>query len=381
MEHQHRLRIAIDGPASSGKGTVGALLAERLGYLFIDTGAMYRAVALLAVQAGLDLTDDLAVEALAEKATIKFRRSARARPHGYATLLNGVDVSEDIRSPEIDVASSKVAILPRVRDALVKKQRQFAQTGGVVMEGRDIATVVMPDADVKIYLTASVEERARRRYAQRVARGLSANMNELIAELAERDRRDSERTFGPLTRVPDALVFDSSGLTPEETVTQLESEIHRRFPEINIHPECAVRAVIVNSQGQVLLIRSSKKWQGSYVLPGGRVQPYETLEAALRREIKEEVGLDIRVHRFVKVTEDIVPPSCRKGEMPHHLVLVDFLCEATSLEVQVDGSEAEEYVWRYPAEILPSETTESTHSLLQRIQNEIATVLSQESGE
>jgi cytidylate kinase len=370
MKKRQRLRIAIDGPASSGKGTVGALLAERLGCLFVDTGAMYRAVALLAVREGVNLADDIAVGSLAESATIEFRHSMGTQPHGYATVLNGVDVSEAIRSPEIDVASSKVAVLSTVRDVLVKKQKRIAQASGVVMEGRDIATVVIPDADVKIYLTASVEERARRRYEQRVARGLPASMEKLIEELAVRDQRDSKRSVGPLTRAPGAFVFDSSGLTVEETVARLEAEIRCRFPSIDTRPECAVRAAILNSRGQVLLIRSKEKWHGRYVCPGGRVETYETLEAALQREVKEEVGLDVRVQRLVGVTEDISSLCCSEGDVPHHVIFVDFLCEPVSRSIQLDQNEAEECTWVYPTRVSPAQTTRSTYSLLQKVHRE-----------
>lgn len=229
MSDNCRLRIAIDGPASCGKGTAAFLLAERIGYLFADTGAMYRTIALLAIRAGLNLLDNDGVGELAEKTTIAFRYMD-IPGIGPATLADEVDVSSDIRSPEVDVASSKVAVLPRVREALVNKQRYIAIAGRVVMEGRDIATIVIPDAEVKIYLTASVEERARRRYLQRRARGVVADLDELINELTERDQRDSERSIGPLAVAPDAVIVDSTFLSVEETVDKLEQVISQRFP-------------------------------------------------------------------------------------------------------------------------------------------------------
>lgn len=143
------------------------------------------------------------------------------------------------------------------------------------------------------------------------------------------------------------------------------------FCESALHPECAVRAIVVNSRGQVLLIRSTRKWSGNYVFPGGRVKLYETLDEALRRELKEEVGLEIETCRFAGVAEDIQPPPLGEGQLLHHLVILNFLCTTTSQEVEIDGIEAEEFTWEYPESVLPFQVTSSTYRLLQDIQMDL----------
>jgi cytidylate kinase len=207
-EGQRRVVVAIDGPAGAGKSTVARRLAERLGFIYIDTGAMYRAVALWALRQGIDTRDMYRMEQLALAADIKLA-------HGKI-LLNGEDVSEAIRSPEVGNGASRVAVLPGVRRALVAKQRAVGERSSVVMEGRDIGTVVFPDAAVKIFLDARPEERVRRRLLEEKAKGAAIDESALAKQMDERDRRDSTRADAPLTQAPDAIYLDSSALNIDE---------------------------------------------------------------------------------------------------------------------------------------------------------------------
>ncbi|MDR7420075.1 MAG: (d)CMP kinase [Armatimonadota bacterium] len=206
--------IAIDGPTASGKSTVARAIARRLGLEYLDTGAMYRSVALVATQQGLDLNDAPAMTRLASTLRIE------SRPNGAGdrTLVDGRDVTEAIRAPEVSTAASVVSALPGVRAALVARQRERAASGGIVMEGRDIGTVVLPDADLKIFLEATLEARARRRHAELQARGVSISLEEVQRQEAERDRRDATRTHSPLRPARDAVVIDTTALTPDEVV-------------------------------------------------------------------------------------------------------------------------------------------------------------------
>lgn len=204
--------IAIDGPAGAGKSTIARRLAARLGYIYIDTGAMYRAVALWALRQSVQLDDMHRLDQLAQAAEIRFESA------GDRVFLNGEDVSDLIRDPQVSAASSQVAAVPAVRRALLGKQRELAESSNVVMEGRDIGTVVFPDAKLKIYLDADRGERVRRRTEQ------TGGESERIAQqLAERDERDQTRSEAPLTQAPDAIYVDSTGL-PLEAV---EEEILR----------------------------------------------------------------------------------------------------------------------------------------------------------
>ena len=229
------LTIAIDGPAAGGKGTIARRLAQRLGYRFVDTGAMYRAVAWAALQAHISPEDEDAVSRLAEDLDMAFVESPDDPQQPYRLLVNGVDVTAAIREPEVERASSIVAQYPRVREILVAQQRRLAEAGGVVMEGRDITTVVLPDADVKLFVTASLEERARRRYEQYRAQGqrLEGRPEEHIAriqaQLMERDRRDSQRPVAPLRIAADAIVVDTTHLSVEETVEAIWRLVQARF--------------------------------------------------------------------------------------------------------------------------------------------------------
>ena len=197
--------IAIDGPAGAGKSTIARLVAEKLGYIYIDTGAMYRAVALWATQTATPFSDVYKLEQLAISANIELL------PHSRV-LLNGEDVTEAIRAPEISGLASQVAAIGAVRSALVAKQRRIAENASVVMEGRDIGSVVFPDARVKIFLDADPAERVRRRAGE--LPGEQAEM--LAAQLTERDQRDRNRSESPLLQAPDATYLDSTGMTPEQ---------------------------------------------------------------------------------------------------------------------------------------------------------------------
>ncbi len=231
------LIIAIDGPAAGGKGTVAQQLAQRLGYRFVDTGAMYRAVAWAALQEGISLEDGEALGELASRLDIQFQQELTAQGGRYRLVVNGQDLTEAIRQPEVERASSVVAQHPPVRRVLVAKQRRLAEEGGVVMEGRDITTVVLPDADLKLFITASLVERAQRRYAQYRRQGheFAAPPAEQIAiiqaQLMARDRRDAGRTTSPLRIAADAIVLDTTHLSVEESVDVLWRMLRARFPE------------------------------------------------------------------------------------------------------------------------------------------------------
>jgi cytidylate kinase len=208
------LIIAIDGPSGAGKGTVARAVAARLGYRHIDTGAMYRALAWKALHDGVDLADEAATAALGER--------ARFDVEGGRIGIDGHDVAAAIRTPEIDRASAMVARHPAVRRALVARQRSYGDGGGVVMEGRDIGTVVFPDADLKIYLDASPDERARRRAADPAhTSSTSAQLSDVATALAERDKSDSTRAASPLAVAPDATVIDTTGIPVDRVVEQV----------------------------------------------------------------------------------------------------------------------------------------------------------------
>jgi len=215
--------VAIDGPVGSGKSTVARLLAERLGYLYIDTGAMYRAAAWKALREGLDLEDREAVGAMMERTRIELERAGST----VRVRCDGKDISAEIRLPEVSRATSAIADNPRVRSRLVEMQREMGRQGGVVMEGRDIGTVVFPDAEVKVYLDATAEERARRRTEELQASGVAVSYDETLRDLLERDRRDRTRDVGALRIAEGATVIDSSGMSAEQVVDRIESLVRR----------------------------------------------------------------------------------------------------------------------------------------------------------
>ncbi len=206
---EKRIIIALDGPAGAGKSTIARRVAERLGFVYINTGAMYRSVALWALRLKMELSDMHRLEQLAIQARIEFT------PNGHV-LLNGEDVSEAIRSEDVSLAASKVSALPAVRRALLGTQRKIAETASVVMEGRDIGSVVFPDALVKIYLDADPRERARRRAAELLRRGLTVDSAAVAADIRKRDESDRTRTASPLVQAPDAEFIDTTGMSMEE---------------------------------------------------------------------------------------------------------------------------------------------------------------------
>ena len=204
--------IAIDGPAGSGKSTLGSLLAKELGYLCLDTGVMYRAVTLAVINAGLDMADETAIGDLAQEVCIDIRPPSVEDGRDVDVLLNGEDVTWKIRQDAVNAKVSPVSTFRSVRDAMTEQQRRIAQENNVVMVGRDIGTVVIPDADLKIYLDASVEIRAHRRYQEMLERGEDPDFNAVLLSLQNRDNIDSNREIAPLKPAEDAFVIDSDCL-------------------------------------------------------------------------------------------------------------------------------------------------------------------------
>jgi len=210
-----RPNIAIDGPAGAGKSSVARGLARRLGYTYIDTGAMYRAVAYRALQAGLDVnTDPEAIAELAGRLRFEFREVDGARH----LFVDGEDVEGPIRTREVGNLSSPVSAIPGVRRHLVAAQQRMARNGGCVMEGRDIGTVVLPDAKVKVFLTASAAVRARRRQLQLAQRGIHRSLEEILRDQKERDERDSNRSIAPLRQADDAVLIDTDNMTEDQVI-------------------------------------------------------------------------------------------------------------------------------------------------------------------
>ncbi len=200
--------LTIDGPSGSGKGTLAQRMAAKLGWHYLDSGALYRVLAQAALQTGIDLADEIALASLAANLPVTFQVSQDT----LAVLLDGKDVSLLIRSEQAGNAASKVAAIPSVRTALLKRQRDFRRAPGLVTDGRDMGTVVFPDAPYKVYLTASAEVRASRRYKQLKEKGIDSNLSDLIAEITERDERDQQREVAPLRPAADAIILDSTVL-------------------------------------------------------------------------------------------------------------------------------------------------------------------------
>ncbi len=205
--------IAIDGPTASGKGTVATLVAKELGWHYLDSGALYRIAALVCIQRGVDLTDSEVCRACAATMDPVFKDNR--------IYLNEIDITEAIRAEEVGLAASKIAAIPAVRDALLDVQRAYRRAPGLVADGRDMAAIVFPDARLKVFLTASAESRANRRFKQLITKGISANLSDLTRDLLERDRRDRQRAVAPCVPHAQAKVLDSSNLTIEETVGQV----------------------------------------------------------------------------------------------------------------------------------------------------------------
>lgn len=218
-----KIVVAIDGPAGAGKSTIAKLAAEKLGYAYIDTGAMYRSVAWKFLQTGKAFDEDF-ISGLSKTMLIDFKPEAKIN----RVFVDGTEVTDAIRTPEVTAIVSRVAAIGAVREAMVDQQRRMGEAGGVLMDGRDIGTVVFPNAQLKIFLTASVEERARRRYAEMVAKGQQVNLQQLQADIAERDKQDSERAISPLRQAEDALLLDTSDMGISEVTDRILQLVQER---------------------------------------------------------------------------------------------------------------------------------------------------------
>lgn len=215
--------IAIDGPAASGKTTIANKLAEKWDYLFFDTGVMYRAVTWLALHEDISTKDEEAVSALADRIKINVTPPSIDDGREYDVIADGIDVTWKIRKKKVDSRVSRVSAYSGVREALTRQQRRIGMKGSVIMVGRDIGTVVLPEADLKIYLDASVEERANRRYTQRLGRGEEVEFTKILKKLKKRDRIDSTRDIAPLRAAADAVVINTDNLTIDEVVSRIEN--------------------------------------------------------------------------------------------------------------------------------------------------------------
>lgn len=218
-----KIVVAIDGPAGAGKSTIAKLAAEKLGYAYIDTGAMYRSVAWKFLQTGKAFDEDF-ISGLSKTMLIDFKPEAKIN----RVFVDGTEVTDAIRTPEVTAIVSRIAAIGAVREAMVDQQRRMGEAGGVLMDGRDIGTVVFPNAQLKIFLTASVEERARRRYAEMVAKGQQVDLQQLQADIAERDKQDSERAISPLRQAEDALLLDTSDMGISEVTDRILQLVQER---------------------------------------------------------------------------------------------------------------------------------------------------------
>jgi cytidylate kinase len=228
---ENGLVIAIDGPSGAGKSTITKLLADRLGYIHIDTGAMFRAIALSANRSGVRSDDDAGLAELCRRTDVVLQRGDGC----CVVLLNGEDVSHAIRTPEISALTSQISARKPVRESLLKLQRRMGAQGGVILEGRDIGTVVFPDAEVKFFLSASAEERGRRRYLELAAKGESITLEETVAAVVSRDENDEKREHAPLRCADDAIVIDSTRLTIEEVLETMENMVRERIAQQDSH--------------------------------------------------------------------------------------------------------------------------------------------------
>jgi len=209
------INVAIDGPAGAGKSTISRKAASELGYIYIDTGALYRTVGLNALRLGADIQSD---EAVIATLTDKLKVELRFVDGEQRMFLNGEDVSSDIRTPEASMAASRVSAVPKVREYLFDLQKELARNNNCIMDGRDIGTVVLPDADVKIFLTASPEARAERRFKELTEKGMDVNFEDVLADMVKRDYDDSHRAIAPLKQADDAVLCDTSDLTLDESI-------------------------------------------------------------------------------------------------------------------------------------------------------------------
>lgn len=221
--------ITVDGPGGTGKGTLSSYLADWLGWHFLDSGALYRVLALAAESHHISVEDISGLAELGRHLDVVFKQSAAG---GNTVILEGVEVSDQIRTEACGNAASRIAAIPEVRQALLDRQHGFRKPPGLVADGRDMGTVVFPDAALKIYLTASVEERARRRYKQLKEKGFDVNLPQLSVEITERDARDSQRTVSPLRPADDAAVIDTTHLNIEDVIDRVTDLVRQRFPGI-----------------------------------------------------------------------------------------------------------------------------------------------------
>lgn len=227
------LTIAIDGPVASGKSTLAKKLADELGYLYFDTGAMYRAVTLAALRRKVAVDDESAIVDLAEQVHIDLLPPSKEDSRLYDVILDGEDCTWDLRSPYVEAHVSQVSAYPGVRAALTRQQRRIGLRGGVVMAGRDIGTVVLPEADLKIFLNASPEERARRRHEELRARGETISYEEVLESLRQRDEIDTHRAVAPLRPAADAVPLDSDGLEPDAVLSKVTDLVMQRQAELS----------------------------------------------------------------------------------------------------------------------------------------------------
>lgn len=218
--------IAVDGPSGAGKSTMAKKLARALGFLYVDTGAIYRTLGLFALRQGISPEDEAAVSKLLPMVSIRLDYGEDWVQKMY---LNGEDVTDAIRTPEVSTAASQISAIPGVRDFLMDMQRDLSKQGNVIMDGRDIGTVVLPDADVKIFLTASAEDRARRRFEELTARGSRTDYETVLADIRERDHRDSTRSAAPLRQAEDALLVDTTGNSMEESFEVLLQTVREKL--------------------------------------------------------------------------------------------------------------------------------------------------------
>ena len=218
--------ICIDGPSGSGKGTVASLVARKLGWCLLDSGALYRLLAFAAANHGVDLSNEEALKLLAAHLDVQF--VAAGEGHGQQIILEGEDVTDAIRNERVGAGASQVAALPAVREALLQRQQAFREAPGLVADGRDMGTVVFPDAPLKIFLTASADERARRRYLQLKAKGDDVSLSRLLEEIRARDERDTQRAVAPLKPAADAIQLDSTELSIEQVLERILSEVALR---------------------------------------------------------------------------------------------------------------------------------------------------------
>ena len=221
------MAIAIDGPSGAGKSTIAKAVAKELGYIYVDTGALYRTIGLYAMEKGVDTTDGDGIAFILHEINLELTYIKGAQ----RVILNDRDVSEEIRRPEMGMAASNVSAIPRVREFLLDMQRSMAREHDVVMDGRDIGTVVLPDAKIKIFLTASVEERARRRYDEHIARGENVCYEDILSDMRRRDYNDTNRASAPLRQADGAVLLDTTGNTLEQSISRILDMIKEHKPE------------------------------------------------------------------------------------------------------------------------------------------------------